>query len=292
MTELARRSDAPVFGIVMMCTSVLFMIAMGVLMKQLTQEIHTAQIMWARYIGHMAIIPLLFPQHLRTLLVSQRKDLQFVRSGLMLVGTTLGVTSLRYMPLADVVAITYLAPVLITALSVFLLGEVVGLRRWLSVAAGFIGVLVIVRPGLGGFGWPVLLPLGFALTYALYQILTRMVSQASTPVTSLFYAGSIGAVLTTLVAPFFWTEPTLAGWIMLVGVGFTAGLGHFLVIKAYERSEASVVAPFGYFEIIGATIAGYVFFADFPDGWTLVGAAIITASGLYILHRERIRNAP
>ena len=292
MTELTRRSDAPVFGIVMMCTSVLFMVAMGTLIKQLTMEIHVAQIMWARYVGHMAIIPLLFPHYLRTLLVSQRKDLQFLRSALMLVGTALGVTSLRYMPLAEVVAIVFLAPVLITALSVFLLGEVVGLRRWLSVAAGFIGVLIIIRPGFGGFGWPVLLPLGFAFTYALYQILTRVVSQASSPVTSLFYAGSIGAVATTLVAPFFWTEQTAAGWIMLVAVGFSAGLGHFFVIKAYERSDASVVAPFGYFEIIGAIITGLVFFGDFPDGWTLLGAAIITASGLYIVHRERIKKTP
>jgi drug/metabolite transporter (DMT)-like permease len=284
--------QAPMQGIVLILFAVVFTAVISVLFKGLTADYPVVQTVWARYFFHLIPILILFPRRIPSLLASERKDLQLARSGLMLALTVITVIALRYMPVAEMVALNFVAPLLVTALSVVMLRETVGVHRWLSVAVGFIGVLIIIRPGFGGLGWAALLPIASALCYALYQVLTRMVRLASDPLVALFYTAILGTLATSAVVPFYWVEPNLKGWGMMVGVGMTAMIGHFLLIKAFACAPASTVTPFTYTELIWATIFAFAVFDDFPDLWTLVGAGVIAGSGLYILHRERMKRDP
>ena len=217
------------------------------------------------------------------------RDLQIVRAVLALIGGVFAITALHYMSLADLIAIHFLAPLPVTGLSVVALGEIVGIRRWAAVLIGFAGVLVIIRPGLTVFHWWVLLPVGMAMTSATFQTITRYISHTEDPLNTMFYVAIVDAAVTSAVVPFFWVTPSPEAWLMLVAIGLFAGLGQFAMVRAYERSQAAVVAPFAYTEIVWATILGLVVFGDLPDVWTFVGAAIIAASGLYVLHRERVK---
>jgi drug/metabolite transporter (DMT)-like permease len=229
----------------------------------------------------------MFPRRIPTLLDCSDKLLQIVRSVLVLLATACMFFALGYMPLADAVAITFVAPLLIVALSAVLLKEVVGPRRWGAVIVGFIGVMVIIRPGAGTFQIAALLPLTAALFYAIFQIITRIISHRSDPLNMLFYTAVTGAVVMTAIVPFSWQTPSYDQWLMLVAIGLLGGLGHYALIRAYERSETSLVAPFAYTEIIWATLLGFMVFGDFPDIYTFLGTVIIITSGVYILQRER-----
>ena len=264
---------------------------MNVLVKQLAQSYPVPQIIWARYFFHLALILLLFPLRVPTLLVSPHKGLQITRSILVLLATACTFFALRYLPLADMVALSFVAPLLVTGLSVVLLQEKVGVRRWAAVLVGFVGVLVITRPGVGIVHWAVILPVAMAFFLALYVIVTRMISHLADPLNSLFYTALVGMVVTSAIVPFFWQAPTLEAWAMLAGTGFFGGAGHYLLIRAYERTDIGVVAPFAYSELVWAMIFGFAVFNNIPNLWTLVGAGIIVASGLYVLYRERALDA-
>jgi len=287
VTEAARPTDAPLRGILMMCFAVLCFATMNTFVKQVRGDLPVVEIIWGRYFFHFALILVLFPRRIPTLLKSEDKGLQIARSILVLLATACMFVALGFMPLADAVAITFAGPLLIVALSALVLHETVGPRRWAAVIVGFVGVLVIIRPGAGVFQWAALLPVAVAFFYALYQIITRHLSHRSDPLSMLFYTALVGAVAMSVIVPFDWRTPTTAQWLMLAAAGFLGGLGHYAIIKAYERSETALVAPFAYTEIIWATALGFFAFGDFPDLFTFVGTAIIVASGVYVLHRER-----
>ena len=204
----------------------------------------------------------------------------------MLIATALFFTALRYLPLADAVAINFLAPLLVTAFSIPILKEKVGPRRWVAIAVGFVGAMVIIRPGSGAMHWAALLPLGTAVCYALYQILTRIAARTETTNTSLFWTSVFGVVATSIVVPFFWTQPTALAWGLMVALGTMYGLGHYLLIRGLELAPASVLSPFLYTQIIWAILLGLLIFGHFPDGYTWLGMAIVIGSGLYIWWRE------
>ena len=272
----------------MMCFAVACFASMNGFVKELrVQELPLVEIIWGRYFFHTIIVLALFPRRVPTLMSGSDKGWQLARSVLVLLATACMFTAVGLMPLADAIAITFLAPILITALSVPFLGEKIGLRRWMAVFFGFAGMLVIVRPGGGLFQLAALLPIAVTVFYAFYQIITRMISHRTDPINSVFYTAIVGAIVMSAVVPFFWEAPTLEQWGMMMGAGLLGGLGHFAIILAYQRAEAPLVAPFAYTELIWATILGLAFFGDFPGTGTFVGAAIIAASGIYILHRER-----
>ncbi len=289
MSPFPRPDDAPVRGIALMCFAGLCFVIMNTLVKHLAQTYPVPFIVWARYFFHVLLILVVFPRRVPYLLVSGRKGLQVARSVLVLAATTCMFFAVQSLPLADVVAVAFMAPLLATALSVVMLKEHVGPRRWAAVLAGFVGVLVVIRPGAGIMDWMALLPLGMALFYALYQITTRLVSGLADPVNSLFYTAIVGAAATSAAVPFFWAQPTPAAWAMLAATGIFGGVGHFAVIKAMERAAVSVITPFSYVEMVWATAAGLMVFGEFPDVWTWVGAGIVVASGIYVLHRESQR---
>ncbi len=290
-TAPAAEKHAPIQGIALICFAVVCFIIMNTMVRYLgkVEGYPVPEIVWGRYVFHLILIMVLFPRRIGTLLVSERKALQILRSTLVLLATVCMFFAVREMPLADAVAIAFVAPLFAVGLSALILGEQVGWRRWAAVGVGFFGMLIIVRPGAGTLQWAVLLPIGMAFLYALYQVVTRMIRAAADPLNALFYTALVGAVACTAIVPFFWKTPDLMGWLLLIGTGFFGGIGHYAVILAYERAEVSLVAPFAYTELFWATLAGWMIFGDLPDVWVYVGAAIIAAAGIYVLHRERVR---
>jgi drug/metabolite transporter (DMT)-like permease len=289
----APAADGTLRGIGLICTAVVCFIAMNTMVRWLRFDgMPVVEIVWARYFFHVLLIMAFFPRRIRTLLVARRKGMQVVRSVLVFLATVCMFIAMGEMPVADAVAIGFVTPLLLVGLSVAILREKVGPRRWAAVLAGFIGMLIIIRPGAGAFQWAALLPIGMAFFYALYQIITRMIRGSADSLNALFYTALVGAAAASLALPFHWQLPGLAQAAMLVGIGFLGGLGHWFVIMAYERAEVSAVAPFAYTELIWATVFGVIVFGEFPDVYTFLGAGIIAAAGLYVLYRERRARAP
>ena len=195
--------------------------------------------------------------------------------------------TITVLPLANAHAILAITPLLVTALSVPLLGERVGIRRWSAIGVAFLGMLIILRPGQGVMHPMALVALICAAMFALYQILTRIVGRADPPLTTLFYTAVIGGIGLTLIGPFYWTAPDARGWALFALVAALGAGGHFLLIKALQLAPASTLQPFSYTILIWATVIGFVVFGNLPDLLTVVGALIITSSGIYTFARER-----
>lgn len=198
-------------------------------------------------------------------------------------------TALIHLPLADASAIGFVWPVMITVLSIFMLGEKVGFRRALATITGFVGMLIIVRPGSGAFQLAALLPLLSASLWAFASVLTRGMMSTEHPETTIAWSAVVMLAASTLLLPWTWLEPGWGDIGLGVLVGLGAAVGHAMVIFAYKLARASVLAPFAYVQLVWATATGYVLFGAIPDRWVLAGASIIVAAGLYTIHRERIR---
>lgn len=260
------------------------------IVKTLAREYDITQIVWARYVFHALVTVTLFSRvNLLRLVRTSRPGLHTARSALMLAATAFFFSSLRYLPLADAIAISFVGPLLVTALSIPMLREQVGIRRWMAIFVGFAGVLVIIRPGMGVMHWAAILPLCTAVCYAFYQILTRIASRTDDTQTSLFWMSTFGVVVSSIAVPFFWTKPDLIAWVMMAALGTVYGVGHYLLIRGLEIAPASKLSPFLYTQIIWATLLGLLIFDQFPDEPTLIGGAIVISSGLYIWRRETLR---
>lgn len=282
-------SSAHPSGILWMLFAVLLFVTMDTIAKHLVRSYPIAQVVWGRYIFHVLLLVLLLGRRLPQIAATQRLGVQLLRSMLVLGTTVLFFFGLRFVPLAEASAIMLVSPLIVTALSLPLLGEHVGAQRWVGVLVGFAGALVIVNPGAALFDAPALLPLGAAAIYALYQITTRMLSRTDAPLTTLVYTSVVGTVATSVAAPFVWRAPDAAGWALMALLGCLGGISHFALIKAFQSSRAATITPFGYTNLVWATLFGIIFFGEYPNTRTLVGAGIIVGSGLYIFHRERLR---
>lgn len=248
------------------------------------------EVVWARYAGHcLLMLIVLGPRHGRGLVRTRRLGVQLVRGVLLLLSTGFFFAALSYLPLAEAAAISFVAPLLVTLLSIPMLGERVGWRRLTAVVVGFGGVLVILRPGGSLFTPAALLPLCTAVTYGLYQILTRRIGTSENPVASLFYTSLVGAAVMTLVVPFAWVTPDWRHAPIFLALGICGGVGHFLMIRALQLAPVSLIAPFGYSAMIWSLLFGWLVFSQFPDRISLVGIAIVVGSGLYVAYRESVR---
>jgi len=222
------------------------------------------------------------------LLKTTRPGLQIVRGLMMLLTTIFNFLAFRYLQLDEALAIMFSTPFLVAIMAGPLLGEWVGWRRWTAIAVGFFGVLVVIRPGLGGMQWAALLSVAAAIFYAGYAIATRMVMRHDSSETTLFYANVVGVVIMLPILPFVWTAPPSGFDLMLLfAVGAFGSAGHFLLILAHNRAPASVLSPFMYTQLLWAVTFGYLVFNNVPNHWTLAGAAIVVGSGLYLLYREQ-----
>ncbi len=222
----------------------------------------------------------------RATLPTQRPGLHLLRGVLGLFTVSVFFTAISLMPLADATAVAFASPLFITALSVVLLGEHVGIRRWTAVLIGLIGVAIIIRPGTGVFQPASLLVLIAALSYAFIGILTRRLSQTESTAAILVYTALVQTVLSGLSLPFSWVTPQFEHWPMLVGMGILGGVGQMCIVQAFRSAPASVIAPFEYSTIIWAIALGFLLWQELPDLWTVVGTVILIATGIYILHRE------
>jgi drug/metabolite transporter (DMT)-like permease len=278
-------------GIVLMCAGVGLFPLMNASVKLLTARYPVLEITWARFTGHLIVMLIVFlPQYGRRLIATRRPLVQLARSLLMLISNGVFVLAIGKVPLATASAIGFTSPLIVTALSVPLLREPVGWRRWSAVCVGFAGALLIIRPGHALADPAVLLLLASSGAYALYQIATRWVMAHDSPATGIIFAALVGSLGTTMFLPFIFVMPqSLFDLGLFLGLGCLGGLGHFLVIKAFQAAPASIIAPLGYVELLGTAVLGYLIFGNFPDALTWVGALIIIASGLYIAMRERRR---
>jgi drug/metabolite transporter (DMT)-like permease len=255
--------------------------------KLLAEHYAIIQILWVRFLSLLAVSGWLAARHGRAGLTTRRFGLQSLRSLMLMVEIGLFIWTITVLPLADAHAILAISPLIVTALSVPLLGERVGIRRWTAIGVASIGMLVILRPGFGVVHPMALVALLCAGMWSLYQILTRIVSRTDAPLTTLFYTALIGALALTVVGPFYWRAPDAQGWALFALVAVLGASGHYLLIKALQLAPASLLQPFAYTVLVWATVVGFTVFGTVPDLLTVLGAAIIVASGLYTFARER-----
>jgi drug/metabolite transporter (DMT)-like permease len=287
MTNIKLPTQHRMQAILLLLGAMAILPLMDAIAKHLSHEMSLWQITWARFTFHVLwLMPAFLARHRLRELVPARAGLQILRGLCLMASTFLFFGGVAYMPIADTLALSFVSPLTVTLLSPFLLGEKVGVRRLSAVGVGLLGALVIIRPGLGVFQPAALFGISTGLVYAFYVIITRRLAGTAPALVTLAYTALLGMIGTSLVVPFFWVPPSLEQWGLMVALGAIAALGHYLVILAYERGEASMLSPFSYAEMIGAVTVGYLIFGDFPDRWTWLGIAILIGSGVYISIRE------
>jgi drug/metabolite transporter (DMT)-like permease len=281
-------ADRPTRGIAYMMAAVALFAIQDTISKQLSAGYPAVEVAWFRYVsGLIAVLPALPWLGGRTAFVSRRPGLQLLRGAMLYSSTVLFVAAIYYIPLPTATAIGFVSPLFLTALSIPFLGEKVGPRRWAAIFVGFLGVLIVIRPGFSAFQWPLLIPIVMAVVYAFYQVATRLIRDADRPITSLLYPTVTGCVIGAVPIPFIWVHPDLFDGMLMVLLGFCGTASHFCLVRAFALAPATTLAPFTYTQLIWVTILSYVFFRDIPDLPTLVGATVIVGSGLYVFYRER-----
>jgi drug/metabolite transporter (DMT)-like permease len=276
-------------GILLMMGAVAGFSCIDASSKYLNHHMGVAQVVWARYtFAFLLTLIVSNPITRPGLMQTTRPALQIGRSLLLVGSTALNILALRYLQLDQTVSIMFALPFVIALLSGPLLGEWIGRRRWIAVSVGFLGVLVVTRPGVGGIHPAAIFSVIGIFFYAGYAITTRILSHTDSTDTTLFYSNVVGCVGTSALLPFVWTMPE--SWfvvLIMVGVGFFGALGHFLMIAAHRLAPAPILAPFVYTQIVWMPLLGFLVFGDVPNRWTLLGATIVISSGLYLLLAER-----
>ncbi|MBF9197722.1 DMT family transporter [Microvirga terrestris] len=290
-TPVSQRRNRMI-GIALMCAALFCFSCLDATAKWVNQSVDPMVTVWARYMSaalltFLVINPRTHPGALRT----RRLPLQCLRSFLLLASTLCNFFALKYLQLVETQSIIFATPLLVALLANPILGERIGWHRLAAIAVGFIGILVITRPGLGTMHPAALLSLAGSVAYAFYNIVTRMLASGDSIATTTLYSSLAGIVLVTPILPWVWTTPSSPlTWLLLITTGFYGAFGHWLLVLAHARAPAAILAPFIYSQIIWMLALGYILFGDWPDSWTFVGAGIVIASGLYLLSRERAKH--
>ena len=267
---------------------------MDTIAKYLSSDLSFFQITWARYFFTVFFtLPFMFFFFRKNLTWTTQPKLQILRGLTLFFANVLFFYSISIISMAKALTLAFVAPLITTALSPFILGEKVGFRRWSAVIVGFIGSLIVIRPGFIDFNLASIAALGTGCFYGIYLIITRKLHSSDSPLLTLLLTGVVGLVFGSFLVPVVWINPTFNQWSLLALMGLFACLGHLFLILSLKYADASKLAPLGYFEIVTNIILGYYFFMDLPDKWTFLGLFIIISSGLYITFREgskRIRS--
>ncbi len=279
--------ENPLRGIALVLASTFVFSLSDATGKFLTGYLPVTEIAWIRYVIFVAFAFALVLRSGPGRFHVRRPWLQILRGLGLLASALFFIFSLRYLPLADASAIGFISPLLTSMLAIPILGEVVGLRRWMGGIAGLIGVLVVVRPGTSAFHPAALLVLASSTAWAFSAVLTRILVGVDSPTATLMWSAVTGAVLLTVLQPLDFAIPTVWQLALLLMLGIIASGGQYLTVLAYRHAPASVLAPFNYVQLVWATTLGYLVFSAVPDAWTLAGAGIIVASGLWTLQYER-----
>ena len=269
----------------------MFLPVMDGFAKYLSDDLPILQITWARYFFTVVfVLPIMLLFYKKQLVWSDKPKLQIFRGLILLSANICFFYAISVISLAKALTLAFIAPLIVTAFSPILLGEKVGFRRWTAVAVGFIGSLIVIRPGFLEFNLASMAALATGFFYGFYLIITRKLSTSDNPLLTLLITGMVGALLVSLIIPFYWVKPTLNQWSLMAGIGVFACIGHLFLILSLKYADASKLAPLGYTEIIPNVMIGYYFFSELPDKWTYVGLLIIVLSGLYISRREYLTN--
>lgn len=279
-------------GIGLMLTAMMVLPFLDATAKYLGQQgVPVMQVVWARlFFGAILTMPFALKLAGPKGLIPNMPVMHTVRAALMIAATAFFFIGLHYLSIADTLAIFFVQPLIVTLLSPLVLGETVGIRRWVAVIIGFIGTLIIIRPGFQALNPGVFMALASGASLAIYLLLTRRIAGSAPAMVTSFYTALMGAILSTVIVFFVWQPPNLQQWGLFVLLAAIANGGHYLIIRAYDHAEASLLAPLAYSEMIMATVLGWYIFGDFPDLWTFVGVAILIACAIYISWRERVRH--
>ena len=285
-------TDQPFKGIALMLLSTVFLGTSDVTAKYLSSGLPSIEITWLRFVVFALImLPAMLPRTAVYSLRTGRTSLQLLR-GATLVGSSLFfISGLHYLPIAEASATGFVSPLFVTALSIILLSESVGIRRWLASAVGLIGVLIILRPATSAFRPAALFPVLSALCWAFTLTMTRMMSGREHAITTMTYSAIAGVVILTALVPFAWVTPRWHDILFGILIGVASTAGQWIVVLAFRYADASVLAPFSYTQLLWVSMLGFVIFGEVPGISTVSGASFIIASGLYIAHRERVRRS-
>ncbi|MGB7223502.1 MAG: DMT family transporter [Bradyrhizobium sp.] len=286
------RADRPLRGITLLLVSSIFLGTSDATSKYLSTTLPSIEIAWIRFLVFALImIPAMVPGSPFFALRTQRPMLQVTRGMALLGSSQLFISGLRFLPIAEASATSFVSPWFVTALSIFFLSEKVGLRRWLATAVGLLGVLIVLRPGTSAFHPAAFFPVVSAFAWACTLILTRKMSGQERTVVTMTYSSIVGFAVLCALVPVVWVTPTWHDILLGLIIGVASTAGQWIVVLAFRYADASVLAPFSYIQLLWVTLLGFVIFGEVPDVWTVVGAAFIVASGLYTAHRERVRHS-
>jgi drug/metabolite transporter (DMT)-like permease len=284
------RADRPFRGIALILASTIFLGCSDVTAKYLSATLPSIEIAWIRFLVFALImVPAMLPGTPLYALQSGRPGLQVMRGIALLSSSLFFISGLRFLPIAEASATGFIAPLFVTALSIAFLGEKVGVRRWLATIAGLIGVLIILRPGSSAFHPAAFFPIVSALAWAATLIMTRMMSGKERAITTMTYSAITGVCILSALVPLVWVTPSWHDILFGIFIGVASTAGQWIVVLAFRYADASVLAPFSYTQLVWVSVLGFFVFGEIPDIWTIAGAAVIVASGLYTAHRERIR---
>jgi drug/metabolite transporter (DMT)-like permease len=286
------RADRPFRGIALILASTVFLGTSDVTAKYLSTSLPSIEIAWIRFLVFALIMtPAMLRGSPLYALPTGRLGLQLMRGAALLGSSLLFISGLRFLPIAEASATGFVSPLFVTALSIVLLGESVGLRRWLATAVGLIGVLIILRPGSNAFHPAALFPIVSALAWAATLVMTRMMSGSERTITTMTYSAITGVAILSAMVPLVWVHPSWHDIFLAIFIGVASTAGQWIVVLAFRYADASVLAPFSYTQLLWVSILGFIIFGEVPDIWTVIGAAFVVASGLYTAHRERVRRS-
>lgn len=274
-------------GVFWMLVTAFFFVCVHATGKYLLTRYPLVQVVWGRYIFHLILALIILAPQLTRIIRSGNLKLQLLRSAFMLGSTTFYFAGVQFLPLTEANAINFLTPVLVVILAQPILGERAGLKRWIGVAVGFVGAMVVIRPGSGLMDVAASILILSALCNACYQLSTRRLGAIDDPLTTLLYTALVGSIGASIAVPFAWEPMSADGWLLMALIGAFALIGHFALIKAYRLAPAPTIAPFGYSILIWSVLFGFVIFDQLPDLWTVIGTAIIVGGGIIILRAQQ-----
>ena len=284
------KTQQPFKGVLFFITAIFLISVVDTICKSFTKDLHAIQLVWGYFLGINLTLWIFFflkRKKLTRLIKTDRLYVQIFRPALLVCSISSLFFGLTYLPIAEATTIGFVAPLFITALSVPILKEKVGIHRWSAVAVGLIGVIIIVRPGGDLWHFASIMPLLGALFFALFQIMTRLLSTTEKTYTTLFYTGLGGFVWSSLIVPFVWITPSYIYFLVFFITGAMGAIAHLCMINAFDRAEASLLAPYNYTKLLWVSIFGYLVFGDIPSLDMWIGAVIIVSAGIYIFYREK-----
>lgn len=284
----AAAGDRPLLGIAILVGGIAILPAMDAIAKHLAGHLPVLEVAWARFLFYaLALLPFALRQYGGAVLRPARPTLQLLRGGLMAFSALSFFAAIKHLPLADSMAVFFIYPFVILMGSALLLREPIGLARWCMVALGFIGTLLVVRPGGGQISSGVFLCFASGIAYATAMLVTRKLGAKDPALVTSAISALLGALVYSLIVPFVWIMPDPADWPLFALMGFIAAIGHFMIVYAHRLASAAQLAPFGYTEIVSAIIIGFVVFGDMPAPIVWLGIALITASGIAAMRLNR-----